>query len=131
MKKYLNKLTLGVTSAMVSLQVAAGTALAIDPGEEIEAPQGFAKNIGSLINGVLTFVLVIGALLVFMYLILGGIEWITSGGDKSKTESARNKITSAVVGLIILAASYAILMIILNFMGFDSLGEVFTSVKGI
>lgn len=93
----------------------------------VETPRGFATNFGGLINGVLSFVLVIGALLVFFYLILGGIEWITSGGDKGKTEAARNKITAAIIGLIILAASYAILQLALSFLGFSGLNDVFNS----
>lgn len=94
---------------------------------DVQTPRGFATDFGGLLNGVLSFVLVIAALLVFFYLILGGIEWITSGGDKGKTESARNKITAAVIGLIILAASYAVLTLALNFLGFGGLNEVFDS----
>lgn len=94
---------------------------------DVSAPRGFATNFGGLINGVLSFVLVIGALLVFFYLILGGIEWITSGGDKGKTESARNKITAAIIGLIVLAASYAILQLVLSFLGFNGLNDVFNN----
>lgn len=94
----------------------------------VDTPTGFATSFGGLLNGVLSFVLVIAALLVFFYLILGGIEWITSGGDKGKTEAARNKITAAIIGLIILAAAYAILTIALNFLGFQGgLNEVFKS----
>ena len=101
------------------------TTTTIDPG------QGFATDIGAVINGILSFVMVIAALSVFMYLIWGGIEWITSGGDKGKTESARNKITAAILGLVVLAASYAILLIALNFIGFENLGEAFSNVKRI
>lgn len=97
----------------------------------VTPPTGFATSFGGLFNGVLSFVLVIGALLVFGYLILGGIEWITSGGDKGKTEGARNKITSAIIGLIILAASYAILQLALNFLGFGSLNDVFSHTTNI
>lgn len=129
MKKHLAKLAAGAGSAVGGLQLAVSTAWAasvevstIDPGK------GFATDIGALINGLLTFVMVLAALLVFLYLIMGGIEWITSGGDKSKTESARNKITAAVVGLVVLAASYAILLIVLNFLGFDNLTELIRSV---
>ncbi len=93
---------------------------------EITPGTGFATSIGGLLNGVLSFVMVIAALLVFFYLIWGGIEWITSGGDKGKTENARNKITAAVIGLIVLAASYAILQLILNFLGFGSVNDIFT-----
>jgi hypothetical protein len=90
----------------------------------IDQPKGFADDIGSVINAVLSFVMVIAALLVLLYLVWGGIEWITSGGDKGKTESARNKITAAVIGLIILAASYAIFLLVLNFIGFSNPEEL-------
>jgi cytochrome bd-type quinol oxidase subunit 2 len=93
---------------------------------EIEVPEGFASNLGSIISGLLNLVMIIAAVLVFLYLIMGGIEWITSGGDKGKTESARNKITAAIIGLIILAASYAILQLALSLLGFEGgLGDVF------
>jgi cytochrome bd-type quinol oxidase subunit 2 len=132
MKKSFTKLSLAASSLVASaafpMQAMAG---AIDTGQTIDPGKGFATDIGQLINGALSFVMVIGALLVFGYLIMGGIEWITSGGDKTKTEGARNKITAAVIGLIILAASYAILIIILNFLGFSDLGAVFSNVKGL
>ena len=85
---------------------------------------GFFFDFGLLLNQALDFVLVIGALMVFMYLIWGGIDWITSGGDKSKTESARNKITAAVIGLIVLAAAWAILELVLAFLGAGSFANL-------
>jgi hypothetical protein len=111
MKKRFKSLAIAA-SAMATT---ASTALAV----EVNKPDVFFADIGVLINGILNFVMVLGALLVFMYLIWGGIEWITSGGDKGKTESARNKITAAIIGLIVLAASWAILMLVLNFLGTD------------
>ncbi len=78
---------------------------------------GFFTNANDLISKLLSIVMVIGVILVFAFLVLGGIEYITSGGEKGKTEAARNKITSAVIGLIILASSYAILTIVLGFLG--------------
>lgn len=118
-----------VGTALAGLQLAATSALAIDIGTDVEPGKGFASDLGKLINGVLGFVMVIAALMVLLYLVLGGIEWITSGGDKGKTESARNKITAAVIGLVILAASYAVLLVVLNFLGFSSLGDVFSNVQ--
>ena len=64
----------------------------------------------------------------FAFLIMGGIEWITSGGDKNKAESARNKITSAVIGLVIVAASYAIVNLVVQFLGFDNFNDVFNNI---
>lgn len=122
------------TVMAASFVVLAQTTLAQEGGRGIEiAPievgTGFADDFGTLLNALLTFVMVIAALLVFLYLIWGGIQWITSGGDKTKTEEARNKITAAVIGLIVLAASYAILLIALRFLGFSDLDDVFGEVE--
>ena len=89
---------------------------------------GYATDFGALINFVLRIVLIIAVLLVFLYLILGGIEYITSGGEKGKTEAARNKITAAIIGLIILAASYAILTLLLSVLG---LGDLTTAINNV
>lgn len=86
---------------------------------EIKAETGWAQDIGGIISFALNFIMVLALLLVFFYLILGGIQWITSGGDKGKTEEARNKITAAVVGIIILAAAYALVTFVAYILGFD------------
>lgn len=59
----------------------------------------------------------LGALLAFFYMVWGGIDWITSGGDKGKLESARNKVIQSALGLIVLAAAYAIFFLITNLLG--------------
>lgn len=75
------------------------------------------SDLGKFIQALLTVTLGIVGLLVFIYLIWGGIEWITAGGDKSKTESARQKLTNAVIGLAIVAAAFAISQVLGNFFG--------------
>lgn len=79
-------------------------------------------DIGKLISAGVGTVLIIAALLAFLYLILGGIKWITSGGDKAGMEEARNKITHAIVGLIIVGASWAIMSLVQNFLGVQIIG---------
>ncbi|HOZ03075.1 MAG TPA: hypothetical protein PKX78_01100 [Candidatus Woesebacteria bacterium] len=95
------------------------------------AGPGFAISLGSIITTMLSFVMAIAALAVFLYLIWGGFEWITSGGDKNKAEQARTKITTAVIGLFVLASSYALLRLILNILGFDSLTEALNGIRRI
>lgn len=80
-------------------------------------------DLGQLISAVVGFLLIISALLAFIFLILGGIQWITSGGDKAGMESARNKITHAIVGLIIVGAAWAIMALVQNFLGFNIVGS--------
>ncbi|MFH1971556.1 MAG: hypothetical protein ABIJ05_04200 [Patescibacteria group bacterium] len=75
----------------------------------------------SLIPALVGLAFVIGALLFFFTLILGAIDWITSGGDKTKLESARSKITNAIVGFVILLIAFAIVRIIQDFFKIDIL----------
>ena len=52
---------------------------------------------------------VIGVIIFFFVLLIGAIGWITSGGDKAKAETARGRITNAIIGLVILFSLYAII----------------------
>jgi amino acid transporter len=96
-----------------------GGSVLAETGIDIKQPKGFADNLGTVISSAINLIFMVAALIAFGFLIFGGIEWITSGGDKGKTEGARNKITAAVVGLLILAASWAIIDFTLGLLGFD------------
>lgn len=82
-----------------------------------KTPAGYTTSLGDLISGVLSIVMLIAGILVLLYLIWGAIQWITSGGDKGKLESARNRITQAVIGLIVLGATIAVFTLVQAFMG--------------
>ena len=87
-------------------------------------PDGYKiTDVGTLVKSALTIALVIAGILVFAFLVMGGIEWITSGGDKTKTESAKNRITAALVGLAIVAASWALIKVISYFFGIENFLE--------
>jgi hypothetical protein len=72
---------------------------------------------GNLMSGLLSNVMMLGAILCFAFLIWGAIDWIVSGGDKSKAEAARNKMTQGVVGLIVLASTTAVFRVVQGFLG--------------
>lgn len=97
----------------------------------IPQPSGQVKitEIGQLISALVGTLLIVSALLAFMYLILGGIQWITSGGDKAGMETARNKVTHAIVGLIIVGAAWAIMVLVQNFLGVTIIGGTVTLPK--
>ena len=86
-------------------------------------------DLGVFISKTMGAALIIAALLVFIYLVWGGIQWITSGGDKGKTEEARNRITAALVGLAIVAAAWAVIQLIAYFFGIDVFGGTKTLPK--
>jgi hypothetical protein len=96
---------------------------AADPQITIGQPSNIKiGDLGQLISALVGTLLIISALLAFFYLILGGIQWITSGGDKTSMEAARNKITHAIVGLIIVGAAWAIMILVQNFLGVTIIG---------
>lgn len=76
-------------------------------------------DFATLMRGAIGFILVVAALAAFIYLIWGGVSWITSGGDKTKTEAARSRIMAAIIGLFVVFAAWAIMSILGEFFGFN------------
>ena len=87
----------------------------------LQPPTEFANlatiDFGSLVRLAISFVLIVASVAFFFMLVLGGIKWITSGGDKGKTESARSQITAGLIGLVIVFSAWAILTLIESFFG--------------
>lgn len=77
--------------------------------------------LASLIASFLHFLLIGAGIAALFYLLLGGLQWITSGGDKAGVEAAREKITAAIIGLVIVASVFAFINIIAPLLGLDFL----------
>lgn len=129
--KSIKKFALATGTAMGSLLATASAVMAEVKIEDIKPGTGYATNFGTMFSAILNVVMLVAALLVFAYMIWGGVEWITSGGDKSKAESARNKLTAAIIGLVIVAASYAVVTLVVQFLGFKDFNDVFNNVGDI
>ena len=66
--------------------------------------------VGRIINVVLGF---LGIVLLF-YFIYGGFKWMTAGGDSKHVDEAKTMLRNAVIGLVIIMASYALSSFVLN-----------------
>lgn len=89
------------------------------PGGQFQALGNL--TVPSIVSGLIRLVLVIAALIFFFILVIGGIRWILSGGDKTATEGARSQITAALVGLVIVFAAWAIIQLVNVLFGIDIL----------
>ncbi|MDP2874509.1 MAG: pilin [bacterium] len=70
-------------------------------------------NLGELVgNKIFPAAVQVGAIFAFFYAVWGGLNYIMSEGDPKKTEAAKNMITSAVIGFVILFSAYAVMKII-------------------
>jgi lysylphosphatidylglycerol synthetase-like protein (DUF2156 family) len=79
-------------------------------GYETSDAETIEKYISPIINIVLS---VLGV--VFLILtIYGGILWMTATGNEEKVKKAKELITQAIIGLIIVLSSYAISYFVLN-----------------
>lgn len=75
--------------------------------------------------------ILVGGLATLLYLLWGAVDWIISGGDQGKVESARKKMTHAVIGLMILAASVAIVGFVGSIVKLDLLRPSFPTARDI
>jgi len=77
--------------------------------------------IGGFLRGLISLGLVVGGVIFLFMLIVGGIQWITSGGDKVANEDARRRVTNALIGIFLLFSLYGILNLVGCFFGIDFL----------
>ena len=90
-------------------------------GQSSELTNLSKLQIGDIISGLITLALVVSAVIFFFMLVIGGIRWIASGGDKGQTEAARGQITAALIGLVIVFAAWAIAQILGTFFNINIL----------
>jgi TRAP-type C4-dicarboxylate transport system permease small subunit len=87
--------------------------------------QGADTQTGSLLtdflSSIITTLTVVASLAFAIYFIIGGLKWITSGGDKTKAEEAKTQMTQAAIGLIVVVVAYFIIGIISNILGLNIL----------
>ena len=81
-------------------------------------------ELSPLIQGIIRIAFIVAIILTFLFLLWGGLQWIMSGGDKAKYEEARNRITAALIGLVIVALAWLLIKLATHFLGLpDIFGE--------
>lgn len=102
-----------LAQANIQTNLCAGANLDVtqtDCAEADEAPDTVNKLIETIIN---IFSILVGVTSVIM-IIVGGFQYITSGGDSGKVGTAKNTILFAIVGLVIVALAQVIVNFVLS-----------------
>lgn len=81
-------------------------------------------DIGNLIQIVVQTAIIIAGLGAFIFLVVGGFQYLTSGGDKVHAQAARDRITYAILGLVIIVAAIAVANILGSVFGVNILGNI-------
>jgi len=82
-------------------------------------------KLGDIVSGLLPFLFAAAGLLLLLYLIYGGLSLMLSRGDPKAVQSAKDKITSAVIGFIIVFVSYWLVQIVGKILGITAIQDIF------
>lgn len=88
-------------------------------------PLANLSGIGYLVSLFVKGSFALAGIVILFFFIMGGIGMISSAGqnDPQKAEQAKKTMTSAVIGFIVVFASYWIVQLIGQFTGVDILGQ--------
>ncbi len=70
------------------------------------------EGIGTFIIFLIQMFLIIAAIAALFYMLWGAFDWINSGGDPDNIAKARQKITHAVIGIILTVAVLGIFVLV-------------------
>ncbi|MFC1653708.1 hypothetical protein ACFL1M_02575 [Patescibacteria group bacterium] len=80
-----------------------------------------SEQIALLMSNILGFLTVLGGITMLIYFTVGGLGWLTGSGDKAKVDKAKDRMTNAAIGMIIIVVSYGIVWVVGKVLGFDIL----------
>lgn len=103
----------------IALTIPGMSGTPIDSGLPSGVPTGGLSNgMGQNIVIVAIEVLVLGAIFLFLYYaIRGGINMITSGGEKERFAKGRERVRYAIIGLVLIFMSIFLVNLFSNFFG--------------
>lgn len=93
------------------------TVLAAVVGEGPTPLGGSSGGIPIIVGNILSVALPVGGIILFVMLVLGGIFFIASGPDPKRVAAAKNTITYAIIGVVILALAFLLIRLIAIFTG--------------
>ncbi|HNQ31376.1 MAG TPA: hypothetical protein PKG71_03260 [Candidatus Woesebacteria bacterium] len=65
-----------------------------------------------LIGSLIRIIFFVAGMVALVLLLLGGFEWVSSGGDDGKLKAARGKIIHAVIGLVVMVSIMTLVVLI-------------------
>lgn len=83
----------------------------------IEGPLVGINTPADIINKIIPILISAASIILFIMLVLGGFQFLTSGGNAEKVKLARGKLTYALVGFVLLIISYIIVKLISQIFG--------------
>ena len=104
---------------MVSLFATTPSFAAVDWAESgcMEQDVATIQCIVPLFRNTVVGVMAIAGVVLFLILVVGGFQFMMSGGNPKQMEQAKNTLTYAIIGVVIIVASFLIIKLIQTFTG--------------
>jgi hypothetical protein len=103
-----------VTSGTINNDLCAGSNLTLDTTGATSCPTASTTSFQALLEKIINiFTVVVGVIAVVM-IIVGGLRYITSGGEASKVGGAKTTIIYALIGLVVVALAQVVVHFVLN-----------------
>ena len=93
---------------------------------ESEGAGNAPELLEDILSNVIGFLTILAGLYFIVMFIVGGLGWASAGGDSNKVEAAKQRMTNAAIGLIIVVAAYSVAFIIGKVLGFEILEPTVT-----
>jgi len=89
-------------------------ALKFPGGEEIleEAGEFGGKSPADIVNDIVPYIFIIAGIILFVMLIAGGFSIFVSAGNPEKVKKGQGMIVNALIGFIVIFASYWIIQLL-------------------
>jgi len=104
----------GSHSPSIQERLCQGTSLDIETNTGCNETADDKTDFQQLITTIINILSLIVGIIAVIFIIIGGLKYITSGGDSNNVTSAKNTILYAIVGLIIVALAQVIVRFVLN-----------------
>lgn len=78
-----------------------------------------AARLTSTLSIVLGVITIISGIWFMVQLVMGAFQWISAGSDKQNLQTAKKRITNAIIGLFIVVISYSVMALVGYILGFD------------
>jgi len=79
------------------------------------------QGLECLIANVFTVFITVVGLAGFVMFVIGSFRWLLSGGNSKGTQSAKNTMTYAVIGLVVTLSAFIIINLIAEFTGVNAI----------
>jgi len=92
---------------------------------EVSSDEGGLGTTGNVFadffSNILGFLTLLAGLFFLIYFLVGALSWLTSSGKREQVEKAKQSMTNAAIGLIIVVAAYGIAFIVGTVLGLEIL----------